>query len=424
MKLTERIARFFDPLSRLTGAAFTRGMFSQAARNHQELIKKISDLYNIQGKNSDGAEGVSVVCGFRSDWICVNGLKVESENTANQEFIERFERWNTLSDYTFPKWVLGGEIEGRCLIKLEMDEDETGPIVSVKRIPYSPTRYEVVSLNNDPDDYDQVIFPSSDIKYTYDETVYVHLGGEAHYLNEPTPVVASILDRLIGISKCMNDLRKWNNKFGNALMFFSTDDKTTADDIIAAMDGRELPIGTVLAAAKTHGQFISPPPGSADTFKTEIELSVQVASGVSGVPIHVFGFISLFGTKAGAEVETQKINSRTSMSRRAWERKIKELYQKAAKMLIASGNGIGLDPNDFNVCIPAGSPDQLNTLVNVYKPLADDGYISSDWLRSRIPDYDSEEDKKALDEEKQVKQDNMNRKIDEATSGLFNQIGQ
>lgn len=389
--------------------------------NHRNLIQSVSDRYNV--RKTKGSAINRALIDFRAAWITAGGLTVTTENTANQEFIDRFNEYNKIEDVAFRAWVTSGEVEGRNLLVLTPKKSKDGTTdIKVNAISWIFWQYDVISLTLDPDDYERIWVPQrQDIPERFlsnDETVYVKLAGEQRFVNSPVPVAGAVDEDIEAIEDAFADLRKYNRKFGGGFPFFSTENRQDANELTNQLKKHNWVPGSILAAPKTTGSYISPPNSGIDNIREEIAGRIERITGASGVPVHFMGYIRMFSTKAGAEETTQTLNARTENERKTWEDKIKELYQKAMTMYNAANNA-SLDIEDIDVEIHPGTIGQLETIATAFLPLQQAGIISKDAVRQRIPDYDIEEDKKELEKEAAEAQAAKTAALSKVTNDIF-----
>lgn len=368
--------------------------------SYQSIVLNLVRRYN--GISYLGRELTKSCIDTRVTWIAGNGANVSSEGEKENEFLEKFIRYNKLDGIGFRNAVTDSELEGKALA-IPM-WDEKSKMVSVKFMSWYDQGYTV---ETDPEDYrviTRVVYGKNKDKFLDpDEFVYRNFTGSRRFLNDSPPRTGLVLFSIDAVSSALRDLRKVNRKFGAAFPYFEATSNEDAKNLMKSITATKWKIGNSLAAvAKAY--YMEPSGSGLESIIKEILMHFRLISNVTGIPVY-FLAPDLMSNRATAQELLEMVNAATMSERENWKDFLTELCREAMKMHTEKTGEI-LDYDMVDVTIPQVTLNQVQQLVDVYLPLQQAGIISKKTLLEKVPDIDPELEHERLEEENETTESN------------------
>lgn len=374
---------------------------------------RLREMYEAKGVNGETL-AKTIINGLTA-WIAGNGINVtlkkvkKEEKSPLRDCIQEFLEFNKLYSNKLQSFVRNGLFDAEVLLVLEKKEH---PIfkkeyVKVRYIQKDLYKYEVEFADDDPDVPIKVKWKLKDDKeyteFEQGEFVLVQFGKSPKIGNS-----ISTLERLDDILKKFADS---NDLFGTPAPIFKT--KTFEEAVLfrTALEDPNKPTTEGKATLWDAGNmmiipgdaaFLEPSGAGAESFKKEFELRAQMASGSTGYPIHLMGFVSLFGTKAGADSILEQINTQTMEDRQIWKEALYELIVLQSIMMEFKIEEIR--EAEIITALPLNTQFQLMMLSTYYLPMYEKGLLDLESFVEMIPNVDPEVVKERLITEKANKE--------------------
>lgn len=378
--------------------------------NYSRAVKEITKRHRNEAQYGNSI--LRQIVNYRVGWIAGNGANITVEGRNENKFLERFMKLNSLDGQFLTRIVRGSELEGKALIFLTPVKDEEGEVnIKLKYINWTKFGYTILTDDIDEEEIKGAVFTDSKnnkIKLSPEEFVYVSMDRDGRNVNEPTPLIATILTNIINMDKAMADWRAMNHYWGSLGLFFSSKDVTSAQMMIDMLDSKgSWQYGDVIAGP-AEAKFPEPSGNGQSSLEKEIDMQARICSGGSGVPIHLMGWVSMMSNRATAEEANESINSLTSESRDIWQQSIEKITAKAFEMFNRA-SGANLKTDTIQAKLTQVTQRQLKELIDIWLPLADSDVIPLIEVQRRVPGTDIETLREELEEQKET---NMERQKD------------
>ncbi|TGM88254.1 hypothetical protein [Leptospira bouyouniensis] len=411
----------------VSGIKKTRSGYSTPEKQR----KRLRALYEAEGHNGETL-AKTIINGLTA-WISGNGINVTLKKVAKDEKsdlrtnIEEFLEFNKLYSNKIQSFVRNGLFDAEVLLILEK---KNHPIfkkeyVKVRYIQKDLYNYKVEYDDNDPDVPIRVKWKLKDDKeetvFDQQEFVLVQF-GKSPKLGNAIPT----LERLDDILKKFADS---NDLFGTPAPVFKVKDFEEAVKFRNALEdpNKKSTDGTGslwdagnLLIMPGDAAFLEPSGAGAQSFKSEFELRAQMGSGSTGYPIHLMGFVSLFGTKAGADSILEQINTQTMEDRQIWKEAMYELIVLQAIMMGFSVEQIR--KAEIITALPLNTQFQLMMLSTYYLPMYKEGLLDLESFVEMIPNVDPEVVKERLLKEKENKENADRKALEDSVKNFKNNI--
>lgn len=376
---------------------FSSTSFNQIIEDDEFSSKsKIEKIYlAIEDKLKYGSMMIKNIIDYRSTWIYNDNISIDCDERLKELlFSSNFKE--VLADAAFYS-----EVEGKFLILFEPYDN----FFKFSLIKYIDYRYKV--------NFDKYNIPLNFTYYDINKNKQIviesdnFIFGNTSKLSKDNsvPNVAYVLEFIENVHKAIKDLRSLNHFLGVNTILFKTKDWNDAQrlsNIIrgktsSSEDSRKWKIGDGLAAP-VDVSVISISKDSLESLSKEIITNIQVISGHTGVPVHLFGFPELLSNRSTAIEMAESIINKVQNERNVMKSKIEELVKKVA---IKSNQIYNTTfSTDCKVTIPATSMSEKKLVSEMYSSLVDKSIISKKTFREMIPDIDPQlEENRILEEE-------------------------
>ncbi|TGK36178.1 hypothetical protein EHQ12_04230 [Leptospira gomenensis] len=352
-------------------------------------------------------------------WISGNGVNVSLTSKEDTKFktlqddIKRFLEYNKLYSSGFQNHVRNGLFDSEVALDL----------TKTKHILFNRDYVRVKYLRKDLYKYETVLSPE-------DKETVIQLkwknekGGKEQSLDYKNfqlvnfgknPKLGNILPDLDRLDEILEKFANSNNLFGIPTPVGKTstieDAEATIQLIMTPLkrdeEGNEIPDGDPnwepgqMMISPVEWKFLEPSGAGAESFLKEFNVRIQKVSGASGTPIHLLGFISLFGTNAGAESTLEQINTAITGIREIWK---ENLYELIIKAMLLQGYSIEfLEEAGISINLPFATMIQLQMIATYWLPLYQEGLIDRDTMIEMFPGVDPEVIKERLEAEGEKK---------------------
>ncbi|TGK10362.1 hypothetical protein [Leptospira stimsonii] len=345
-------------------------------------------------------------------WISGNGVNVSLKND-DAKFenlktdIGRFLEYNKLYSSGFQNHVRNGLFDSEVALDLTKTKHILfdREYVRVKYLRKDLYKYDTVVSTEDKETVVQIKWnnekTTKPVTLDYKNFVLVNFGKN--------PKLGNILPDLDRLDEILEKFGNSNNLFGIPTPVGKTstieDAESTIQRILTPIkyddDGNEIEHGDPnwepgqMMISPVEWKFLEPSGSGADSFIKEFNVRIQKVSGACGTPIHLLGFVSLFGTNAGAESTLEQINTAITGIREIWK---ENLYELIIKAMLLQGYAIEfLEEAGITINLPFATMIQLQMIATYWLPLYMEGLIDRDTMIEMLPGVDPEVIKERLD---------------------------
>lgn len=372
-------------------------------QTYDAAVTEIDRKY--RGEADWGVGQTGSIIDLRAAFIMAEGIKIfpveadPKKAEAELAFARAFVSYNDLDAEVVHAYASEAEIEGKILIKLAWEADDS--MVSARFIPWTEKRYTIETRPQDYLWYTKAVWrpKGSDKEETLEERefVYKKFGGRIHEPNFATPRIMRCLTQIESLDKALRDWREINRIFAGPLLVFKYDDSKSAKQGQEDLDQANWKIRKIIHTTAEVG-YKQPAAESRAGIETEIVTLAKLISGTTGAPVHFLGLPDLLSNRATAENLMELVFASTLKERTTWRGTMKEILEKAMAMSNektgAAQKTTRLDASKLDVEIPFISPATWATLEKVFVPLSIGGQISKELLLSKIPGVDVDEEMK------------------------------
>lgn len=397
---TEGVPSQLDPL--VPPSLFTEAGEGNPFTSYETVVQEIVKKYNNDSKF--GCSIVKHVLDWRASVIAGNGLNVQADDEATQEWLQEFIEYNSLDSYGLFELVLEGETEGKALLHLIKEPDDEQ--ICVRHLAWLQHKYIVKTDDEDYEEITAIEFPNGPVVTIsgteLENYIYLKLGGSKRFINLTPPRIANVLYHIENLDKALADLRKNNHLFGAVTPFLELPTEAEAKVARTKLFGRAKEfiwnIGKMLIMPGKL-TFVEPSGNAVTVLTKEVETLAKIISASTGIPVHFLGYVDLMSNRATAQELMEMVNATTLHEREIWKGKMKQLCIRAVEMYNEmTGSALSIDGID--VSIPVVTMSQIDLVSNVYGNLYNLGAISMQTLRQMIPGINPEEEAELIAKEK------------------------
>jgi hypothetical protein len=366
--------------------------------DYKTAIQALARKY--EGVDSWGVLQVGNIIDLRSAFIIGQGIKLvpKDKNSREFKFIQEFIEHNNLDEEMPQDLAKEAEIEGRCLVKLILNEEKQQ--IDIRFISYSVNGYKVNTAVGDYQKYETVTYQDKDSKsqvtLNANEFVYKKFSGRLSKVNDLMPKTAKVLTQCENLDKALYDWRKINNLFASPTPVVECNADADAKAISDMVNKTKWNIGKLLVIKNAIYKLVGADAVGTNALKEEIIALAKVISGATGVPVHFLGYPDLMSNRATSTDLFEFINASCSKERSIWTGFYEELFNKA--LVMANAFNFGFQENTVKASILQVTEAKLQELASVWLPLYNANVVDLDYILSKIPDADPEKIKKANEE--------------------------
>ena len=395
-------------------------------KQYESAIQAISDKYNCQA--DWGCLFTGIIIDLRAAFTLGEGIKIvhktdiRAEAERELQWAEDFFAWNDFDAEGSQEMAKEAEIEGKIALKLIYENEpwRSWPgMVSARYISWLSKKYTV---EPDPEDYlyykklkwgAAATTPNGELDEN--EFIYKKFGGRLNKPNEAQPKIMRCLTQIDRLDKALRDLREIDHLFASPTPDFKVDDAKQVDGLLKKLEDINWKIGKLLVHT---GEFKMVGPDSAGVMNLiqEIELTIKLISGTTGIPIHFLGLLDLLKNRATGDNTRELVMAATAKERIIWKGAYEELITKAMIMFNENvykqkSSNAKLDPTKIGIDIPLITQEHWDRIEKVLIPASIAGIVSPEYVASQIPGLDSEV-------ENEIKEKANNDELEKAKSEL------
>lgn len=379
-------------------------------RSYLSVVTAINRKYN--NLEQYGCSLVKQIIDWRATQIAGNGANVKSEDEQADKFLQEFSKYNKLDGYRFIEMVREGEMEGKCLLVLDIEPKDDDDVdlefeqqVCVRHISWVQKGYNVDTDDDDYEEITKITIPGKngqgDVQVDPSQAVYVKLGSSRTIINQCVPRIANVLFDIDNLDRALADMRANNHLFGVSTPTIETPDESIADKLRRFVYGTGGKLRWVLGTmfiGTGKLSFAEPTGRAIDSLAKECETLAKIISAATGIPIHFLGYADLLSNRSTAEELMEMVNATTRIEREIWKSKLEELCIKAIN-LYNDTTGSSLSTKGISVEVPIVTMQMVDLLTSIYLPLQQAKVISMQTLRQRIQGIDPELEDELIEDE-------------------------
>lgn len=363
--------------------------------SYELMVNALSNKF--QGLAKWGNQILQNIVNVRAAFIISAGVVVTRKKPANTrevDYINEFLGFNNLDEEMAQEWAREAQIEGKILIRLIPDVDNTQ--VKALLIPWTKSKYKVITDPTDYTKYNSVEYEIGGKQFRLDpsEFVFVKFSGRVFDANECSPSLGFILKQIEDLDKALWDWRKINSLFASPTPHFKTETRDDAERLYTFLQSIKWRIGKILVT-NADFEMVGITGEGVKSIEAEIKTLVKIISGNSGVPPHFLGLPDIMANRATADNLIELILSSTSKDKELWKGCYEELSHKVLTMANEEFSK-SFTVDSINVDIPQISSVKMQELLNIWLPLYEAGCITLGTLLKRVPAIDPDKEEEAL----------------------------
>ena len=379
--------------------------------DYATAIQEISNKY--VNKADWGCLQTGAIIDLRAAFILGEGIQfshntdTREEAQAELDWVTDFFSYNGLDAEMCQEIAKEAEIEGKVALNIIYDPEpyKIWPgMVSTRFLAWTAKKYVI---ETDPEDYlwykrlkwePTGTTPGGNLNEA--QFVYKKFGGRIWDPNDAQPKIMKCLTQIDRLDRALWDLRKINHLFASPTPDFEMPDAASVKLLESKLTDINWKIGKAIIHTGQYSLkgFEGVGVGTGvQNLVAEIELSVKMISGTTGIPIHYLGLIDLLKNRATGEDTRQVVMAATAREREIWLGLYEELINKAMTLFNEKVNAQmskekRLDPEKIEVDIPLITQEHWDHIEKVLIPAQMAGIISSDYVASQIPGIDMEQE--------------------------------
>ena len=393
-------------------------------KEYATAVQAISDKYT--NKADWGCTQTGAIVDLRSAFILGDGLQISPATPTKAEadrelnWTKEFFTFNGLDAEMAQEIVKEAEIEGKAALNIMFDDKayDDDPeraallpagMVSTRFVSWLNKKY-IVTI--DPADYlwykelswkEQTVKIGNESRHipagklSESEFVYKKFGGRIYDANDAQPKVMKCLTQIDRLDRALWDLRKINHLFASPTPDFEVENAKDINELEEKLTKINWKIGKMLIHTGTFS-FKTTDAAGVDNLLREIEMSIKIISGTTGIPIHYLGLLDLLKNRATGDNTRELVMAATSKERQIWIGAFTELVDKAMR-LYNQKSGLAqksaekqLNSKRIKIHIPEISEEHWAHLEKVFIPAKLAGILSPETVAAQIPGIDMEEE--------------------------------
>jgi len=380
-------------------------------RTYRKAVSAIDKKYN--GNAKWGVLQAGNIVDLRAAFIIARGIKISARNkdidaTKEIDWAKAFLEYNDLDKEMVQEFAKEAEIEGKILLKIDMDKtpdmeehkDYKYQMVATRYVSWLEKKYKVISADEDYKKYLKVEWEGG-VKgansLEEDQFVYKKFGGRINDPNTAQSKVMKCLTQIDNLDKALRDWREINRIFGGPILYMKCEDKQEVGKAMEALDNKDFKIKKILAGTGELS-FVTFDIKGVESIENEILTNGKMISGTTGVSVQYLGFVDLLKNRSTSDDLREMLSSATVKERVTWEGAYEELITKAMnlfnKTVYAQKEATGekLNPALIKVNIPIITKQHWANLEKVWLPAVIAGKITEELFLEQLPDVDIEEE--------------------------------
>ena len=393
-------------------------------RTYRKAVAAINDKYN--GTSKWGVLQTGNIVDLRAAFIIARGIKVSARDkdvdaTNEIKWAKAFLEYNDLDKEMVQEFAKEAEIEGKILLKIDMDKtpeeeiykDYKYQMVAARYVSWTEKKYTVIPDDEDYKKYLKVEWTSGKKPGDLEESqfVYKKFGGRLNDPNTAQSKVMKCLSQIDNLDKALRDWREINRIFGGPILYMKCEDSQEVDKALLALDNKDFKIKKILAGTGDLS-FVSFDIKGVESAEKEILTNAKMISGTTGVSVQYLGFVELLKNRSTSDDLREMLSSATVKERATWEGAYEELLTKSMnlfnKTIYAQKEAAGkkLNPSLIKVNIPVITKQHWDNIEKIWLPAAIAGKITEELFLEQLPDVDidKELERKKKREDSEIEQ--------------------
>lgn len=397
-------------------------------RTYRKAVNAIDKKYN--GNAKWGVLQTGNIIDLRAAFIIARGIKVsardkDADATKELAWTKAFLEYNDLDKEMVQEFAKEAEIEGKILLKIDMDKtpeletykDYKYQMVATRYVSWLDKKYKVISADEDYKKYLKVEWTAGDKPGSLKENqfVYKKFGGRLSDPNTAQSKTMKCLSQIDNLDKALRDWREIDRIFAGPILYMKCMDPKEVDKAITALDNKDFKLKKILAGTGELA-YITFDIKGVESLEKEILMNAKMVSGTTGVSVQYLGLVDLLKNRSTSDDLREMLSSATVKERVTWEGAYEELITKAMNLFNSvvyaqkEAAGEKLNPALIKVNIPVITKQHWTNLEKVWLPAVVAGMISQELFYEQLPDVDIEEElsrkeKKDESELEQAKKD-------------------
>lgn len=410
-------------------------------RTYRKAINAIDKKYN--GTAKWGVLQTGNIIDLRAAFIISRGIKVSAREkgvdaTREIKWAKDFLEYNDLDKEMVQEFAKEAEIEGKILLKIDMDKtpeiekfkEYNYKMVATRYVSWLDKKYKVITADDDYKKYTKVEWEGG-IKgrgsLNADRFVYKKFGGRVNDPNTAQSKVMKCLSQIDNLDHALRDWREINRLFSGPILYMKCEDEKAVDLFLKMVKDKNFKLKKVLGGMGELS-FISFDVKGVESLENEILTNAKMISGTTGVSVQYLGLVELLKNRSTGDDQREALSSATVKDRVTWEGAYEELITKAMNLFNKTvynqkSEGVKLNPYLIKVNIPVITKQHWTNIKDVWLPAVIAGKVTQELFLEQLPDVDIEEEKERREQNEkseieQVKNENKDLKDREFEKNL------
>ncbi len=403
-------------------------------RTYEAAVLAVDEKYN--GTAKWGVLQTGNIIDLRAAFIVGRGFKVSARDKgvdAKKEiaWTNAFFEYNDLDKEMTQLWAIEAEIEGKILIKIDMDKtpvldvykDYGYEMVAARYVSWLDKKYTVIASEDDYKKYTKVEWTGvKPGELEEKQFVYKKFGGRISDPNQAQSKVMKCLSQVDNLDHALRDWREINRIFGGPILYMKCVDAKEVGKAMEALEDQNFKIKKVLAGTGEL-MFITLKIDDVKSLENEILTNAKMISGTTGVSVQHMGLVELLKNRSTGDDQREALSAATVKDRVTWEGAYEELISKAMTLFndtvyAQKSDSKKLNPSLIKVTIPVVTQQHWTNIKDIWLPAVIAGKVSEELFLEQLPDIDTEKELERQSEKEEaelerVKKENEDLKREE-----------
>ncbi len=416
-KMMVKTQHLIDILSATDDEDTTGSYKGNEYQTYNKAITQIDKKYN--GTAKWGVLQTRNIIDLRAAFIIARGIKISAKEkgtvkkeavdaTKELQWTKDFLEYNDLDKEMVQVFAVEAEIEGKILMKLDMDDtpklEKYKPygfqMPVVRYVSWLTKKYKVIPDEDDYKKYIAVTWQSKgqdEVRLEEPQFVYKKFGGRINDANQARSKVMNCLTQIDNLDKALRDWREINRIFGGPILYALCKDDQEVTKALEMFDNKNFKIKRMLAGTADL-QFIILDIAGVASIEKEILTTAKMISGTTGVSVQYLGFIDLLKNRSTGDDQREALSSATVKDRATWEGAYEELIAKAMNLFNETvfkqkeAKGLKLTPGLIKVTIPVITQQHWSNIKDIWLPATIAGKVTQELFLEQLPDVDVQEE--------------------------------
>lgn len=393
-----------------------KGLFDKTnskAQNYNTYEEQTEAIF-IKYKNYTCNKGnfmVKTLIDMRSAFSLSDGLSVDCEDTDTAPFINDFITANKLNGSNLLSIVKSSEMTGKAAARFTGQYNDEGiPLIEIHffkcgEFPVFDDEGYITEIRNNGvihNEYESKPFANSK---SFEQGFYFKIGGVIPNDNtelETTTKTGIVLTHIEYYGNALENQRHNNDVGSRITPYWQTENSGQVNQIVSFLKETGWNPGDAYIGDAKSFSYATPDSGPAENTKTELATLIKVISSVSGMPVHMLGYVDLMSNRSTAETLYTFIDMGTKIERTLIAEKSHDIILEAQRRyIINGGTAIKKVNKNFTVTIPLMDLNKLLQLVQAYSIMLNDKVISKRTYQDAIPGIDPLSEQESIANEQQ-----------------------